>query len=89
MFAADVGGAVPGGRYMASIVGRIAAPKGVDKKSVGKSIQREKIGQVLSNVVAQIDAPLMKDGIVPPVKNPTQSLVNELQLKSSSKTISS
>ena len=31
------------------------------------------------------DAPLIKDGIVPPVKNPTQSFVNELQLKSSSK----
>ena len=54
VFAADVGGAVsdPGGRYIASIVGRIAAPKGVDKKSVGKSIET-KIDQVLSNVVVQ------------------------------------
>ena len=42
VFAAVVGGAVPdpGRRYMASIVGRRAAPKGVDKKSVGKSIKR-------------------------------------------------
>lgn len=28
------------------------------------------------------DGPEIQDGIEPPVKNPTQSLVNELQLKS-------
>lgn len=55
VFAADVGGAVsgPGGRYIASIVGRIAAPKGVDKKSVGRSIQRKSIKYYYHNVTVQ------------------------------------
>ena len=83
VFVAVVGGVVPGGRYIASIVGRIAAPKGVDKKSAGKS-KGKKILDIIRWVV-QMTAPLIKDGIVPPVRNPIQSFVNELQLKSSSK----
>jgi hypothetical protein len=32
--------------------------------------------------VNKCNIPLIKSGMEPPVKNPTQSLVNELQLKS-------
>jgi len=49
-------------RYMLSIVGRKAAPKGVDRKSDGR-----------------LD---IQEGMDPPVRKPTQSLVKELQLKS-------
>ena len=83
MFAAGAAGALPdlGRPYIASIVGRIAAPKGVDMKSVGRSIQRGKL--IKYHLVTLFnDAPLIKAGIVPPVKNPIQSFVNELQLKS-------
>ena len=85
-FAAVVWGAVPapGPRYMASIVGRRAAPKGVDKKSVGKSKEKQDESNNDDDVSSN-NAPLMKDGIVPPVRNPMQSFVNELQLKSGSK----
>lgn len=65
---------------MASMVGRRAAPKGVDKKSLGRSIHDR------SNKVPRTEkktrVPLMKVGIDPPVRKPTTSLVNELQLKS-------
>lgn len=47
---------------MLSMVGRRAAPNGVERKSDGRS--------------------LIHDGIEEPVRKPTQSFVNELQLKS-------
>jgi hypothetical protein len=64
---------------MESIVGRRAAPSGVERKSEGRS-----------GMIIWLDAeckerrivPLINDGIDPPVRNPIQSLVNELQLKS-------
>ena len=71
-----------GRRYIASIVGRNAAPNGVDRKSVGRSKEMESL---YSLEMVNGHLPLIKGGIVLPVRKPTQSSVNELQLKSKSK----
>jgi hypothetical protein len=72
---------------MASIVGRSAAPKGVERKSEGKSNHvkyRLAMGVYRRRGERQEErnAPLIHDGIDPPVRNPMQSFVKELQLKS-------
>jgi hypothetical protein len=64
---------------MASIVGRRAAPKGVDRKSEGRSVGSQ---QLLPSRSRRSFVLLMKSGIEPPVRKPIQSFVNELQLKS-------
>ena len=67
---------------MASMVGRSAAPRGVERKSAGRSncvnvcLVKETGKKVKTN------APLIHAGIDPPVRNPMQSFVKELQLKS-------
>ena len=71
---------------MPSIIGRRAAPRGVDKKSVGKSVEKHRFDP-LSSIFFSMNLPLIKAGIDLPVKNPTQSSVNELQLKSRLQTI--
>ena len=86
-FAADTEGGgtgAPGGgrRYIASMVGRNAAPNGVDRKSVGRS---KEIESLYSLEMVNGNLPLIKGGIVLPVRKPIQSSVNELQLKSKSK----
>lgn len=75
-------GAAPGEgrRYILSIVGLRAAPKGVARKSVGKSTSDT--ASVWGDQGIYIFKPLIKAGMDPPVRNPAQSLVNELQLKS-------
>ena len=76
-----VGGA-PGadGRNMLSMVGRRAAPKGVERKSDGRSIYDYEQGFTRGTQTRII--PLIQSGIELPVKKPTTSFVNELQLKS-------
>jgi hypothetical protein len=69
-----------GGLNMASMVGRRAAPKGVDKKSLGRSDSWTIRQRVLG--MKETSVPLINDGIDPPVRKPTTSLVKELQLKS-------
>ena len=66
---------------MASIVGRSAVPKGVERKSEGRS-NHVKYRLRDGKEVQKRNAPLIHDGIDPPVKNPMQSFVKELQLKS-------
>ena len=75
----EIGALAAGRRYIASIVGRSAAPNGVERKSVGRSIQNLVKIKITNQT---IPLPLMNEGILPPVKNPTQSSVNELQLNS-------
>jgi hypothetical protein len=74
-------GMAPGvGRlYIASIVGRNAAPNGVARKSVGRS---ERHSQLEGSITSVVFLPLINEGILPPVRNPTTSSVNELQLNS-------
>lgn len=72
---------------MESMVGRNAAPKGVDRKSEGRSVWwfRSHISEDNESRILR-NAPLTHDGIDPPVRNPMQSFVKELQLKSSEST---
>ena len=81
---------------IASIVGRSAAPRGVERKSAGRSncgiclfsdgrLKRKetgKMGMGEAQGQGKRNAPLIHDGIDPPVRNPMQSFVKELQLKS-------
>jgi hypothetical protein len=76
-----------GGANIASMLGRNAAPKGVERKSAGKSGGGS--GASVGGVIAlwspeeeEGNAPLIHSGIEPPVRNPMQSSVNVLQLKS-------
>jgi hypothetical protein len=83
-WAAGVVGPV-GRPNMASMVGRSAAPKGVERKSEGRSKGVKCL--FLATGEAERDrkrkgAPLIQDGIDPPVRKPMQSFVKELQLKS-------
>jgi hypothetical protein len=66
---------------MASMVGRSAAPRGVERKSEGRS---NCVKYLFSDgrPNRRVDAPLIHDGIDPPVRKPMQSFVKELQLKS-------
>ena len=67
---------------MASMVGRSAAPRGVERKSAGRSncVKIRLVKEAGKKV--KTTAPLIHAGIDPPVRNPTQSFVKELQLKS-------
>lgn len=78
-----VGRAPREGLYIASIVGLREAPKGVERKSVGRSV--DKYIDLRRFTTSQF-SPLMKSGIELPVKKPTTSFVNELQLKSGQET---
>ena len=73
---------VDGWWNMLSIVGWRAAQKGVDRNSVGRSRMMVLFESWQLDRQGRKNAPLMKLGMEPPVKNLTQSLVNELQLKS-------
>jgi len=76
----ETGVLATGRRYIASIVGRKAAPNGVERKSVGRSMQN--LVKIMNQTKTVKSSPLMNRGMLPPVRNPTQSSVNELQLKS-------
>jgi hypothetical protein len=80
---ARVGGVVgvvgPVGRLnMAFVVGRSAAPKGVERKSEGRSIHVNIIWRYGKSTGDRRNAPLIHGGIDPPVKNPKESFVKEL-----------
>ena len=85
-----VGGVAPvapvGEPNIASIVGRSAAPKGVERKSEGRSNNANVVLRYESRGDGELgqerNVPLIHDGIDSPVKNPMQSFVKELQLKS-------
>ena len=83
-----VGGAVVGivgpdwRPNMASMVGRSAAPRGVERKSAGRSDCVNVCLVKGTEKNGNTNAPLIHAGIDPPVKNPMQSFVKELQLKS-------
>lgn len=59
--------------------GYVPCPKGVERNSWGKSGRKVK---TCEGKRCQWSIPLIQSGIDPPVRNPTQSFVNELQLKS-------
>ena len=81
-WAGAVAPVAPGGLNIASIVGRSAAPKGVERKSEGRSkhVANECLRETGRRQARNV--PLIHDGIDSPVKNPMQSFVKELQLKS-------
>ena len=69
---------------MASMLGRNAAPRGVERKSAGRSDSFEYIFLAMGGLRAtrKRNAPLIHEGMDPPVRKPIQSFVKELQLKS-------
>lgn len=66
--------------YILSIVGCRARPRSVERKSDGRSKRMANEPKDHKKLLPSV--PLIQDGIVPPVRKPTQSLVKELQLKS-------
>ena len=66
---------------MASMDGRSAAPNGVARKSLGSAVGPHSVSR-RRRWEAGACSQVMYEGRLPPVRNPIQSLVNELQLKS-------
>ena len=60
---------------MASMVGRSAAPKGVERTSAGRSNYVNVCLVKETGKNGKRNAPLIHAGIDPPVRNPTQSFV--------------
>ena len=67
---------------MASMVGRSAAPRGVERNSAARSdcVNICSVKETGNN--GKTNAPLIHARIDPPVRDPMQSFVKELQLKS-------
>ena len=67
---------------MAPMVGRSAAPRGVERNSAARSdcVNICSVKETGNN--GKTNAPLIHAGIDPPVRNPMKSFVKEVQLKS-------